>query len=188
MANELAGRRIAILATDGVEEAELLQPRDELRRAGAQVDVIAPKPGQIQGMDHDRKGQMIPVDLTLDEAEPADYDGLVLPGGVANPDSLRINRDALDFVEFFNETGLPVAAICHGPWILIEADMVRGRTMTSWLSLKTDLRNAGATWVDQEVVVDGNLITSRRPDDLDAFCREFTAMVSASESRGIAAE
>ena len=139
MPNELAGKRIAILATDGFEQVELTTPLTELRNAGATVDVIAPNAGEIQGMNHDEKGERVQVDLTLDQAHAADYDCLVLPGGVANPDSLRTNRDAVDFVEYFNQTGLPVAAICHGPWTLIEADMVRGRTITSWPSLKNRL-------------------------------------------------
>jgi protease I len=131
---------------------------------------------------------MVKVDLTFDQAEAETYDCLVLPGGVANPDALRTDRDAVDFVEYFNQTGKTVAAICHGPWTLIEADMVRGRTITSWPSLKTDLRNAGAAWVDQEVVVDGNLITSRKPDDLAAFCNEIITALSKDESATLAAE
>jgi protease I len=178
---ELAGKRIAILATNGFEQAELLVPQQTLEDAGATVDIIAPEPGMIQGMEHETKGQMVAVDLTLEEANAEDYDVLVLPGGVANPDALRQVKEAIDFIEYFNETGRLVAAICHGPWSLIEADMVRGRTVTSWPSLKTDLRNAGAAWVDQEVVVDGNLITSRQPDDLAAFCAAIIDAVSNSE-------
>jgi protease I len=181
MANELNGMRIAILATDGFEQAELLEPQSQLKAAGATVDVIAPHDGEIQGMEHDKKGQMVRVDLTLDQANPEDYNCLVLPGGVVNADALRTVREAIDFVEHFNETGELVAVVCHGAWALIEADMVRGRTMTSWPSLKTDLRNAGATWVDQEVVNDGALISSRKPSDLPAFCREIIETLGRSE-------
>ena len=182
---ELAGKRVAILATNGFEQAELLVPQQTLEDAGATVDIIAPEAGMIQGMEHDTKGQMVAVDLTLEEANAEDYDVLVLPGGVANPDALRQVKEAIDFIEYFNETGRLVAAICHGPWSLIEADMVRGRTVTSWPSLKTDLRNAGAAWVDQEVVVDGNLITSRKPADLEAFCE---AIIDAVSGSGLAEE
>ena len=189
MSNEIKGKRVAILATDGFEQIELTEPLSRLRAAGAEVDVIAPKAGKIQGMNHHDKGDMVKVDLTFDQAEAENYDCLILPGGVANPDALRTNRDAVDFVEYFNQTGRTVAAICHGPWTLIEADMVRGRTMTSWPSLKTDLRNAGAAWVDQEVVVDGNLITSRKPDDLAAFCDQIIeALGKDSEGANLAAE
>ena len=178
---DLAGKRVAILATNGFEQAELLVPQQALEDAGATVDIIAPEAGMIQGMEHDVKGQMVAVDLTLEEANADDYDVLVLPGGVANPDALRQVKEAIDFIEYFNETGRLVAAICHGPWSLIEADMVRGRTVTSWPSLKTDLRNAGAAWVDQEVVVDGNLITSRKPEDLEAFCEAIIDAASHGE-------
>ena len=187
MAGELEGMRIAILATDGFEQAELLEPQRQLIDAGAEVDVIAPDEGQIQGMDHDDKGEMVDVDITLAEASASDYDCLILPGGVVNADALRMNRDAVDFVEHFNETGELVAAVCHGAWTLIEADMVQGRTLTSWPSLKTDLRNAGASWVDQEVVIDGNLITSRKPEDLDAFCQEIITWLEGRETRSDAA-
>ena len=178
MPDILKGKRVAILATDGFEQVELTEPLNNLRSAGAQVDVIAPNAGKIQGMNHHEKGDMIKVDLTFAEAEAENYDCLVLPGGVANPDVLRTDRDAVDFVEYFNQTGKLVAAICHGPWTLIEADMVRGRTVTSWPSLKTDLRNAGASWVDQELVIDDNLITSRKPDDLAVFCNAIIEVLS----------
>jgi protease I len=176
MANTLTDKHIAILATNGFEQSELEIPLQALREAGAEVDIIAPDDGEIQGMEHDEKGRMIPVDLGLGEADPEDYDGLVLPGGVANPDKLRIDDDAVDFVQHFVDADKPIAAICHGPWTLIETGVVEGRRMTSWPSLETDLRNAGAEWVDEEVVRDGNLVTSRKPDDLDAFCRETIAM------------
>ena len=169
MARELIGKRIAIVATDRFEEAELSEPRRALLEAGADVDVIAPHSGSIQGMNHDEIGNKVPVDRTLDEARPDDYDALVLPGGVANPDRLRTNDKAMRFVRAMYDERKPIAAICHGPWTLIEADIVRGRSVTSWPSLKTDLKNAGANWVDREVVIDGGLVTSRKPDDIPAF-------------------
>jgi protease I len=169
MARELIGKRIAILATDRFEEAELSEPRRALMEAGADVDVIAPHSGSIQGMNHDELGHKVPVDRTLDEVRPEEYDALVLPGGVANPDRLRTNDKAVRFIRAIYEQHKPIAAICHGPWTLIEADIVRGRTMTSWPSLKTDLKNAGADWVDRDVVIDGGLVTSRKPDDIPAF-------------------
>ena len=171
MADELRGRRFAIVATDGFEQSELEQPREALLRAGASVDVIAPKAGPIQGMKHHDKGDEVAVDRRIDEVRADDYAGLVLPGGVANPDALRTEAKVVEFVRAFFAAGKPVAAICHGPWTLIEADAVSGRTVTSWPSLKTDLKNAGADWVDREVVVDRGLVTSRKPDDLPVFCR-----------------
>ena len=173
MVNELRGVRVAILATDGFEQSELLVPREALIKAGAQADIVSLKAGDIQGMKHDEKGEKVRVDRTLDEARADDYQALVLPGGVANPDQLRVDEKAVDFVRTFVAQGKPIAAICHGPWTLIEAGGVRGRKVTSWPSLKTDLRNAGAEWVDQEVVVDNGLITSRKPDDLPAFCEKM---------------
>ncbi len=169
MAQELLGKRIAILATDRFEEVELSEPRRALMEAGAAVDVIAPHGGTIQGMNHDDIGNKVPVDRTLDEARPEEYDALVLPGGVANPDRLRVIDKAVRFVRALYDRQKPIAAICHGPWTLIEADIVRGRTTTSWPSLKTDLKNAGANWVDRDVVADGGLVTSRKPDDIPTF-------------------
>ncbi len=169
MAQELTGKKVAILATDRFEEAELTGPQQALRDAGATVEVIAPHGGSIQGMKHHDIGNKVPVDRTLDEARPDEYDGLVLPGGVANPDELRVNDKAVRFIRAIYDQQKPIAAICHGPWTLIEADLVRGRTVTSWPSLRTDLKNAGAQWVDREVVVDGGLVTSRKPDDIPAF-------------------
>lgn len=173
----LQGRRIAILAMDGVEQSELEQPRRALDEAGAMTHLIAPAEGSILAMNHDEQGSRIPVDRTLAEARPGDYDALLLPGGVANPDRLRMNERAVQFVRDFMLADKPVAAICHAPWMLVEADAVAGRTLTSWPSLQTDIRNAGGKWVDEEVRIDDRLITSRKPDDLPAFCaamvREF---------------
>jgi protease I len=169
MTQELRNKRVAILATDGVEQSELIQPKQALEQAGAQTQVISPKSDRIQGWNHYEKGDQIPVDKSLDQANPRDYDALMLPGGALNPDQLRTNPQAVQFVRSFFEEGKPVASICHGPWTLIEAGVVRGRTITSWPSLQTDLRNAGANWVDREVVVDQGLITSRKPGDIPAF-------------------
>jgi protease I len=182
MAN-LRGRNIAVLATDGVEQVELTKPRDALKQAQATVTVIAPKGGQIQGMNHDEKGDRLPVDKELSAVKPEQFDALVLPGGVANPDRLRTVPEAVAFVRHFAQSGKPIAAICHGPWTLIEAECVRGRKMTSWPSLKTDLLNAGAHWVDEEVVIDGNLVTSRKPDDIPAFNREMLALFERAPGR-----
>ena len=169
MTQQLSSKKVAILATDGVEQVELTKPKQALEQAGAQTHVISPKTSTIQGWNHHDKGDQIPVDVSLDSANPNDYDALVLPGGALNPDQLRTNPKAVQFVKSFFEAGKPVAAICHAPWTLIEADVVKGRTLTSWPSLQTDLRNAGATWVDQEVVVDKGLVTSRNPNDIPAF-------------------
>ncbi len=169
MAPQLSHKKVAILATDGVEQVELTKPKQALEEAGAKTHVISPKSGSIQGFNHHDKGDQIQVDVSLDSANPNDYDALVLPGGALNPDQLRTNPKAVQFVKSFFEAGKPVAAICHAPWTLIEAGVVKGRTLTSWPSLQTDLRNAGATWVDQEVVVDKGLVTSRNPGDIPAF-------------------
>jgi protease I len=169
MANELQGKRIAFIATDGVEQVELTEPWKAVEQAGAEPQLLSIKAGEIQGMNHMDKGDTFPVDKLVSDADPTDYDGLVLPGGVANPDFLRMNDDAVRWVRTFFEQGKPVGVICHGPWTLVEADLVRGRTLTSWPSLRTDIRNAGGTWVDEECVVDRGLVTSRKPDDLPAF-------------------
>lgn len=169
----LDGRRVAVLATDGFEQSELEKPVEALKAAGATVEVVSPKAGRIQGMQHHEKGRMAAVDRELKNASPSDYDALVLPGGVANPDSLRLEPKAIDFVRSFAEARKPIAAICHGPWTLINAEAVHGRKMTSWPSLEVDLTNAGADWVDREVVVDRGLVTSRKPDDLPAFCAKM---------------
>ena len=179
----LSGRKIAVLATDGVEQVELTEPVRALKEASAEVAVIAPKGGQIQGMNHHDKGDRLAVDQELAKALPDRFDALVLPGGVANPDTLRTIPEAVAFVRHFVQANKPVAAICHGPWTLIEADGVRGRHMTSWPSLRTDLSNAGATWEDKSVVVDGMLVTSRKPDDLPDFCREMTRLFGATRAQ-----
>jgi protease I len=166
---QLEGKTIAILATDGFEQSELAEPKKALEKTGAKVHIVAPHGGEIKGWNHTDWGKSAKVDKELNEVSFDDYDALVLPGGVMNPDRLRTDIRAVAFVKKFFEAGRPVAAICHGPWTLIEADVVKGRKLTSWPSLKTDLRNAGADWVDEQVVVDGNLTTSRKPDDIPAF-------------------
>jgi protease I len=169
MANELKGKRVAIVAADMVEQVELLEPRKALDEAGAQTEVISIEPGKIQGFNHYDKGDEIPVDRTIEEASADEYDALLLPGGVGNPDVLRTDENVVSFVRDFFEQGKPVAAICHGPWTLVEAGVVRNRTLTSWPSIQTDIRNAGGKWVDEEVHVDQGLVTSRKPDDIPAF-------------------
>lgn len=184
MANQnLQGKRIAILATHGFEQSELLEPRKALDQAGATTKVVAPAEGKIKGWNHKEWGQEVPVDVTLSSASANDFDALLLPGGVMNPDHLRMNPQAVEFVKSFTNAGKPVAAICHGPWTLVEADALRGKTMTSWPSLKTDLKNAGANWVDKEVVRDGKLVTSRKPDDIPAFNREMIQMFAETSTR-----
>jgi len=174
MANsKLDGKRVAILATDGVEQVELTEPRKALDEAGAQTQVVSPKDGAIKGWQHDHWGDQIPVDVPLAQAHADDFDALLLPGGVMNPDKLRQNEQAVQFVKQFFDAGKPVAAICHGPWLLVEADVVNDRTVTSWPSLQTDIRNAGGEWVDREVVTDQGLVTSRKPDDIPAFNRKM---------------
>jgi protease I len=173
MGAELSGKKIAILVDNGFEQREMTEPRKALEDAGAGTDLVSPENGQVRAFQHDQPGDSFAVDVPLDQANPEDYDALVLPGGVANPDKLRMKPDAVRFVKAFVDAGKPVAAICHGPWTLIEAGAVRGRKMTSWPSLQTDLRNAGANWVDQEVVTDRGLVTSRKPDDIPAFNRKM---------------
>jgi len=169
MQNELSGKRVAVVATDGFEQSELLSPKKALEAAGAKVDVISPKSGKIKGWAEKEWGEEVAVDVTLDTAHAGDYDALVLPGGVMNPDKLRRNGKVLQFVRDFFEAGKPVGAICHGPWTLIDAGVVKGRKMTSYESIQTDLKNAGAVWVDEAVVVDRGLVTSRKPADLAEF-------------------
>jgi protease I len=168
--HNISGKRIAFLATDGVEQVELTEPWQAVKAAGSTPELISIKSGKIQGQNHDKKGKKFNVDKLVHESSAENYDGLVLPGGVMNPDTLRTYDEAVDFVRDFFKQEKPVAAICHGPWMLVEADVVQGRKLTSWPSLKTDIRNAGGEWVDQEVVVDNGLVTSRKPDDLPAFC------------------
>ncbi len=169
----LQGRKVAILVTDGFEQSELLEPRKALDEAGAKTQVVSPADKKAKGWNNKEWGNEVPVDISLDSAKAAEFDALLLPGGVMNPDQLRMNPKAVEFVKHFTDSGKPVAAICHGPWTLIEAGAVRGQKMTSWPSLKTDLKNAGANWVDQEVVNDQGLVTSRKPDDIPAFNREM---------------
>ncbi len=170
MSDKLSGKRVAFLATDGVEQVELTEPWSAVEEAGGKPELVSLEEGQIQGFDHLDKADTFDVDTTVADADASSYDGLVLPGGVANGDFVRTDEDAVAFVRAFFEAGKPVGVICHGPWVLVEADVLRGRTITSYPSVKTDLRNAGAEWVDEEVVVDAGLVSSRRPDDLPAFC------------------
>ena len=173
MAENLNGKKVAILVADGFEQVELTGPKEALEGAGAQTEIVSPAEGEVQGWNHFDAGDMFTVDVPLQSADANDYDALLLPGGVANPDQLRTMPEAVDFVKQFFDAGKPVAAICHGPWTLIEAGVVRGRRITSWPSLKTDLRNAGAEWVDEECVTDNGLVTSRKPDDIPAFNRKM---------------
>ena len=184
MADRLDGKTIAFLATDGVEQVELTKPWDAVRDAGGTPELVSLEDGEIQGFQHLDKGDTFSVDRTAATADAGAYDGLVLPGGVANPDFLRADDDAVAFVRAFFDAGKPVAAICHGPWTLIDADVVKGRTLTSWPSLQTDLRNAGATWVDEEVHVDSGLVTSRNPDDLPAFCAKLVEEMAEGVHEG----
>lgn len=173
MNRKLAGKKVAILVADGFEQRELSDPKRALEEAGALTAIVSPAQGQVQGWNHFEKGEKSAVDVVLDQADPQDFDALLLPGGVANPDQLRMMPGAVEFIRHFVEEHKPIAAICHGPWTLIEADAVRGRRMTSWPSLKTDLSNAGAKWVDAEVICDQGLVTSRKPDDLPAFNKKM---------------
>ncbi len=176
----LNGKKIAFVATDGFELVELTEPKKALEQAGAKVDVISPKSGQIRGFNHQDPAESIKVDKTIDQVKPEDYDNLVLPGGVANPDQLRTDPKVVQFIKSFFDSGKVVGAICHGPWTLIEAGVVKGRKLTSWPSLKTDIKNAGGEWVDQQVVSDKGLITSRKPDDLPAFNKQLIEEFSGS--------
>jgi protease I len=169
MARKLDGKKVAILVASGFEQVEMTEPRKALNEAGAETKIVSPKSGQIQGMHHADKGEKFDVDLSLDEARPEEFDALMIPGGLFNPDELRANEDALEFTRHFFDERKPVAAICHGPWLLIDAGVVRGRALTSWPHIKTDVKNAGGKWVNEEVVVDNGLVTSRKPDDIPAF-------------------
>ncbi len=178
--SDLQGKQVAFLvANEGIEQVELTEPWKAVEKAGGTPRLVAPEPGQAQAYNHLEKADAFDVDQTSAAANADDFAGLVLPGGVANPDTLRMDKDAVAFVRAFFDAGKPVAAICHAPWSLVEADVVRGRRLTSWPSLQTDLRNAGAEWVDEEVVVDGNLTTSRKPDDLPAFTKKLVEALSA---------
>jgi protease I len=173
VSKDLSNKRVAILVANGFEQVELTEPKQALEAAGAVTDIVSPEGNKVKGWKHTDWGDEFPVDVALDDANSADYDALLLPGGVMNPDKLRTIDRAVQFIKEFFEAGKPVSAICHGPWTLIEANVVRGRTVTSWPSLKTDLRNAGAKWVDEEVIVDNGLITSRKPEDIPAFNRKM---------------
>src|SRR3954470_23351410 len=169
----LSGKKVAILVADGFEQVEMTKPREALKDAGAQIKIVSLKSGQIQGMNHAEKGDKFDVDLTLKDSKPDDFDALLIPGGLLNPDALRSDENALEFARHFFREHKPVAAICHGPQVLISADLVRGRKMTSWPAIQMDMRNAGARWVDEEVVVDNGLVSSRKPDDIPAFNRKI---------------
>jgi protease I len=183
MAEILRGKKVAILATDGFEQVELTEPRKALDQAGATTEVVSLKSGEIKGWKFKEWGDMVKVDKTLDQARVQDYDALLLPGGVINPDHLRMEPKAVQFVKDFVATGRPVAAICHGPWTLVEAGVVKGKTMTSWPSIKTDLKNAGVNWVDKEVVTDGQFITSRKPEDIPAFSTTLIGAIGSSKEK-----
>lgn len=185
MNGKLQGKKFAILVTDGFEQVEMTEPRQALIEAGAAVDIVSPNSKSVQGFHHDKKGNTFDVTVWLEMADPIDYDGLVLPGGVLNPDQLRQDQRAIEFVKAIADARKPIAAICHGPWTLIEAGAVKGRRMTSWPSLRSDLINAGANWVDQEVVVDQGLVTSRKPADLPAFCDKMVEEFAEGKHGGI---
>ena len=182
MAN-LNGLKVAILVTDGFEQVELVEPRKALDAAGAKTQIVSPKTDRVRGWKFTEWGDELPVDVSLDKTRPENFDALLLPGGVINPDKLRIEPKAVNFVKSFFDAGKPVAAICHGPWTIIEAGAARGRRIASWPSLKTDLRNAGAEWVDQESVVDGNLVSSRKPDDIPAFNRAMIELFGGARGK-----
>jgi protease I len=178
MANRLEGKRIAFLATNGVEQIELTAPLDAAKAEGAVVEIVSPKPGTIRAQHSDEKGDAFPVDRTTDQVRVDDYDALVIPGGTKSPDRLRVDAHAVEFVRDFIDSGKPVASVCHGPWMLVEADRVRGRTLTSWPSLRTDIHNAGGSWVDEEVHVEDGIVTSRKPADLPAFSAKLVEEVA----------
>ncbi len=180
-------KRVAILATDGFEQAELEEPMKALREAGADVSVVSPRAGKIQGMNHADKGDRFDVDLVLEKADPEHFDALLLPGGLMNPDELRSTPAAVSFTRAFADAGKPIAAICHGPWVLIEAGIVRGRRLTSWPAIQSDIKNAGGEWVDEEVVVDQGLVTSRKPDDIPAFNAKMIEEFGEGYHAGMAA-
>src|SRR3954466_7284696 len=179
----LKGKKVAIIAADMVERVELEKPREALEQAGATTELLSLKPGEIEAFDHFDKATKIKVDRLIEEADASEYDALMIPGGVGNPDQLRGDENAVSFAREFFEQGKPVAAICHGPWVLVEAGMVRDRELTSWPTLQTDIRNAGGNWVDKEVVVDGNLVTSRKPDDIPAFNKKMIELFAKGRDR-----
>jgi deglycase len=184
---KLDGKKIAFLFTDGVEQVELEKPADAVRDEGAEVEYVTLETGEVQAFNHLDHGDKIQVDKAVSDASADDYDGLVLPGGVANPDFLRLDEDAVNFVRSFVESAKPIGVICHGPWTLVEADVLRGRTITSFPSLQTDIRNAGGNWVDEEVHVDEGLVSSRNPDDLPAFCDKIVEEFCEGEHEGMSA-
>jgi protease I len=181
VADKLKGRKVAFIATEGVEQVELTEPWKAVEEAGGKPELISIEPGKVQAWKHFDKGESFLVDKTIEEVSPADYDALVLPGGVANPDQLRTDENVVSFIREFFESGKPIGVICHGPWTLVEAGVVRGKKMTSWPSLQTDLRNAGAEWVDEECVVDEGIVSSRKPDDLPAFCKKIVEEFAEGE-------
>jgi protease I len=187
MARKLDGKKVAILVADGFEQVEMTKPRGALNEAGAETKIVSLKTGKIQGMNHMDKGDKFAVDLTLDEARPEEFDALVIPGGLYNPDAMRTNEKARNFARHFFRESKPVAVICHGPQLLINADLVRGRRMTSWPAIQLDMRNAGARWVDEEVVVDNGLVSSRKPDDIPAFNRKMIEEFAEGRHRTAAA-
>ena len=180
MTDTLQGRKVAILAADMFERVELEEPRKALEDAGAETEIVSIHDGEIQGFDHFEPATTVTVDRTVEEVTPDDYDALLIPGGVGNPDQLRGDENAVAFVRGFNEAGKPIAVICHGPWVLVEAGVARGRRLTSWPTLETDIRNAGGEWVDEQVVVDDNLVTSRKPDDIPAFNEKMLELFAGS--------
>ncbi len=183
MADELKGKRVAFLFTEGAEQIEVTAPLEAVRKAGAETEIISLEKGEVEMWKHFDKGDKITAGKAVADADPSDYDGLVLPGGVANPDQLRADKDAVKFVRTFFEQDKPVGVICHGPWMLVETGVAKGRKVTSWPSLQTDLRNAGAEWVDEEVVVDNGLVTSRKPDDLPAFCAKVVEEIAEGKHK-----
>ncbi|MFL5822850.1 MAG: type 1 glutamine amidotransferase domain-containing protein [Solirubrobacteraceae bacterium] len=184
MAGELKGKRVAFLFTEGVEQVELTEPLKAVKDAGADADLISLETGEVEMWEHFDKGEKITAEKAVKDADPSDYDGLVLPGGVANPDQLRADEDAVSFVRSFFSGGKPVGVICHGSWLLVEADVVRDRKVTSWPGIQTDLKNAGAEWIDEEVVVDNGLVSSRKPDDLPAFCAKIVEEIAEGRHEG----
>ncbi len=181
---KLDGKKVAILVADGFEQVEMTEPRAALREAGAETKIVSPTRKQIQGMNQADKGDKFDVDVALASANPAEFDALLIPGGLMNPDELRSTPEALEFTKHFFRTGKPVAAICHGPWVLIDAEVVEGRTLTSWPAIQADVKNAGGTWVDEEVVVDNGLVTSRKPDDIPAFNRTMIEEFAEGKHEG----